>query len=64
MPGRSGSHRHSLRHDLLDPFFMVFALTLAAMAAAVDAVVGDQAFVAAGDMRGQQGEELGDRPVP
>jgi len=24
------------------------------MAAAVDAVVGDQAFVAAGDMRGQQ----------
>ena len=34
------------------------------MTAAVDAVVGDQAFVAAGDMRGQQGEKLGYRPVP
>jgi hypothetical protein len=59
MPGRSGSHRHSLHHDLLEPFFTVFALTLAAVTAAVDAVVGDQAFVAAGDMRGQQGEKLG-----
>ena len=30
----------------------------------VDAVVGDQAFVAAGDMRGQQREKLRYRPVP
>ena len=61
---RTGNHRHSLYHDLLDRFFTVFSLTLAAMTAAVDAVVGDQAFVAAGDMRGQQREKLRYRPVP
>ena len=52
MLGRSGGHWYSLHHDpLFDQFFTVFALQFATMTAAVDTVVGEQAFVAAGDVR-------------
>jgi hypothetical protein len=59
----SGTHRHSLNNDLLDSFFTVFTPTLAAMTTAVNAEVVDQAFVAAGGVRGKEGEKLRKGPV-
>ena len=53
----------NLHHGLLDPFLMVFTHTLAAMTAAVNAIVGDQTFVAAGGVRGKEGEKLRNGPV-
>jgi hypothetical protein len=49
---------------LIDQFFSVFTLQFATMTTAVDTVVDDQAFVASGDMFGQEGEKLRYRPVP
>ena len=65
MLGCFGGHCYRLHYDpLFDQFFKVFELQYSMVAAAVDTEAGYQAFVAVGDMLGEEGEKLRYRPVP